>query len=274
MSYIDNTNEYIAKADMLIKSFIFEMTPIYRESHGCWQDVTVPLFTTLHATSESILVLLANQALFDADVLLRTVMEGTIKYCYLMTGSDEERPQKYTEYRVILPKIERIADHFKAVETIEILRHFSANDLRPFEILLLDDDELEELQATFSKKYKKELKQKWSYQAILRELASSKTEYKAQIGTLSTYALSSHYCHFDWSGLSSRIAQMQDLASDRLGVVDTAHALRIISNVLSMYLFRIIEYMRGNKFQSNGLCALWEEAYEFIMLIDKQQFNY
>ena len=77
MEYIEEVGKYIIQADEYLKSLLFKISPLYRKEHGYNQDVTVPLFTTLHSTSESILILLLNQSIFDADVLLRTVMEGT-----------------------------------------------------------------------------------------------------------------------------------------------------------------------------------------------------
>lgn len=160
---------------------------MYRKEHGDNQDVTVPLFTTLHSTSESIVILLLNQSIFDADVLLRTVMEGTIKYCYLMTGT-------------------------------------------------VDDP----------KKEQDKLKQKWSYQALLRSLAKANREYEAQLGTLSTYSLTSHFCHYDWTGVSSRNAQIVEAENPNAIIFDIMHSIRILFNVLSMELFRVAEYMRGD----------------------------
>lgn len=63
------------KADEYLKKLIFTLSLLYKQEHGDCQDVTVPLFTTLHSTSESILILLLNNSILDADVLLRTVME-------------------------------------------------------------------------------------------------------------------------------------------------------------------------------------------------------
>lgn len=82
MEYIEEVGKYIVQADDYLKSFLFKISPLYRKEHGGNQDVTVPLFTTLHSTSESILILLLNQSIFDADVLLRTVMEGLPDYRY------------------------------------------------------------------------------------------------------------------------------------------------------------------------------------------------
>lgn len=269
MKYIEEVEKHIVKADEYLKSLIYKIAPLYKKEHGENQDVTVPLFTSLHSTSESILILLLHQSIFDADVLLRTVMEGTIKYCYLMTGTDDEKKEKYTEYKVKLTDIDKLSDHKKAVKTIEILREFSKNSTKPFECSILSDKELVELSMQYPKKEREKLKQKWSYQSLLKNLAQTNQEYKAQLGTLSTYALTSHFGHYDWTGVSSRVAQMRESVNPDAIIYDILHANRILSNVLSMEMFRVMEYMRGNKYYSAEVSTLSMEVFEFINGMDK-----
>lgn len=270
MQYIEEVGKNIVKADEYLKSFFYKLAPLYKKEHGKNQDVVVPLFTSLHSTSESILILLLNQAIYDADVLLRTVMEGTIKYCYLMTGSEEEKQEKYIEYKDKMTDIDKIVDHKKAVETVEILKEFSTNSTMPFELSILSDEELSELLGKYPKKEREALKRKWSYQSLLRSLAHVYPEYEAQLGTLSTYAMTSHFCHYDWTGLSSRNAQIVNSVDSDAIVFDIMHCNRILSNVLSMELFRIVEYMRGNGFCSQEVTNLFSEVYEFVMELDKR----
>lgn len=270
MEYIEEVGENIIKADEYFKSLFYKLSPLYKKEHGENQDVVVPLFTSLHSTSESILILLLNQAIFDADVLLRTVMEGTIKYCYLMTGTEEEKQDKYAEYKIKLTNIDKILDHNKAVEAVDILREFSMNSTKPFELSILSDEELSELSEKYPKKERDALKRKWSYQSLLRSLAHVYPEYEAQLGTISTYSLTSHLCHYDWTGLSSRNAQIMNSVNPDAIIFDIMHCNRILSNVLSMELFRIAEYMRGNGFDSQEVTTLFLEVYEFVMALDKR----
>ena len=273
MEYIEEVGKYIVQADEYLKSFLFKISPLYRKEHGDNQDVTVPLFTTLHSTSESILILLLNQSIFDADVLLRTVMEGTIKYCYLMTGTDDEKKEKYIEYKIKLADIAKISDHKKAIEAVDILREFSNNSTKPFECDILSDEKLSELKEQYPKKEQDKLKQKWSYQALLRSLAKANREYEAQLGTLSTYSLTSHFCHYDWTGVSSRNAQIIEAENPNAIIFDIMHSIRILSNVLSLELFRVAEYMRGNKFDSPEVAALSMEALKFVSDLDTLNNN-
>ena len=166
MNYLETMPPIIGEADALIKGLFFALSPLYKKEFPCGQEVTVPLFTTLHFTSESILVLLMNQAVFDADILLRTTMEGTVKYCFLMTGESKERLQKIKEYKEELSEIDALTDHKKAVETVEILKEFSYNSTKPFELSILPDDVFHDLENRYSAKRRNELKHKWSYQYL------------------------------------------------------------------------------------------------------------
>ena len=98
----------IIEVDKSIKTLFYCLAPLYKPEHSKEQRVTIPLFTSLHSTSESILILLQNQAVFDADILLRSIMEGTVKYCYLMIGNSDEKESKCDEYEHILCEIDRL----------------------------------------------------------------------------------------------------------------------------------------------------------------------
>lgn len=266
MEYIKEINNIIAKTDSLIKNLFFSLSPIYKDQFGIDQDAAVFLFTTLHSTSESILILLLNQAIFDADVLLRTVMEGTAKYCYLMTGSKQERHDKYMEYKYKLTEIDKLLDHFKAIETIKILKKYSSNSTKPFELSVLTENEANQLKSLYPAKVRNEIKGRWSYQSLLRSLADTHPEYKAQLGSFSTYSLTSHFGHFDWTGVSMRESQIMSSSNEDDIIFDVAHAIRIASNLLSFYIFRVSEYMRGNNI---GISRTAELSMETITYIDE-----
>lgn len=247
----------IIEVDKTIKTLFYYLAPLYKPEHSKEQRVTIPLFTSLHSTSESILILLQNQAVFDADILLRSIMEGTVKYCYLMVGNSDEKESKCDEYEHILCEIDRINDHKKAKEAVEVLKTFSQNNTGPFESMILSEEEEAVLSEKYPAKTKNRITNEWSYQALLKALSSDHEEYKAQLGTLSTYAMICHNCHYDWTGVSARNEEIMSSPDGSNELFDYMHALRIVSNVLSMYLFRVLEYMRCNHFSNAKL----EEEY-------------
>lgn len=270
MNYAETIHPLIIESDQLIKKIVFELAPLYKKEFPHGQDVTVPLFTVLHSTSESILILLLNGAIYESDILLRAVMEGTIKYCYLMCGSTDIRAQRYREYKDELTEIDKLLDHRKALEAIEILKEFSNNSLKPFEISILNNETVAELETKYPNRKRNDLKQKWSYGHLLRELAKDNKEYEGQLATLSSYSLMSHFCHFDWTGVSDRNAQIISAARGD-ETLDIGHALRILLNTLSCYLFRVAEYMRGNSYSTPILLKTTMDIYHLVERIDKQQ---
>lgn len=255
MNYLDIAYAYIQKADEYLKGLIYAVTPIYKTENGDYQDVTVPLFTTLHSTSESILILLLHGGIFDADVLLRTLMEGTIKYCFLMNGSEQDRKERYEEYKVMLYEMAKLEDHFKSTEAIEIIKKISKNSTKPFEQDILDELTVSTLNSKYSLRTKNRIKSKWTYKNMLKALAKNDSNYEAQLGTLTTYSMMSHFCHFDWNGVVSRQSQMVNSQEKVANIWDTLHCLRILSNVMSMELFRIAEYLKNVEFH----CRMWRK---------------
>ena len=172
-AYLEAMGPYIVKADQLTKEMFFALAPLYREEYGRWQDVTVSLFSSLHSTSENIFILLLENAVFEADILLRTLMEGTAKFCYLIKGTEEEREEKYIEYKIKLGEIDRLTDHQRALEAIAILEQYSTNNTLPFRSQVLSEEEASELQQKYPAKIRNEIKQRWNYQNLLRALAAN-----------------------------------------------------------------------------------------------------
>ena len=263
----------IIEVDTIIKTLFYSLAPLYKPEHTIEQRVTVPLFTSLHSTSESILILLQNQAVFYADILLRSIMEGTVKYCYLMIGNSEEKTSKCNEYKNVLCEIDRLNDHKKAKEATEILKTFLQNDIGPFESMILSEEEANILANKYSAATKNRITNKWSYQSLLRMLAADHEEYKAykaQLGTLSAYATICHNCHYDWTGVSARNEEIMSSSDGSNEFYDYMHALRIVSNVLSMYLFRVLEYMRCNQFSNARLEKEYLKGLNVAMALDNE----
>ena len=75
MEYIEEVG-YIVQADEYLKSFLFKIFHCIEE-HGK-RKMLLYRFHNITIKSESIRDTFRNQSIFDADVLLRTVMEGTI----------------------------------------------------------------------------------------------------------------------------------------------------------------------------------------------------
>ena len=108
--------ETIASLITLARTFMDDCAD---ESRGCLlnaRDIvtTKELFPLIHEmmmsinlTSDSLLILVEKNRIWDATILLRSVIEGTAKFCYLLTApSLDEEEARIKEFREILPQKE------------------------------------------------------------------------------------------------------------------------------------------------------------------------
>ena len=269
MLYYDEMYNHLRKADKFLKQIITLFSPLYKKERlDIDQYVPVSLFTCLHSTSESILILLETQAVFDADVLLRTIMEGTIRFCYITSGSQEEINVKLNEYSVMQVEIDSLSDHYKAIETINVISKYSLNKTESFEVSVLSDKRVEELKSRYSSRQKNDLKTRWSYKNLLQSLANTDELFKWQLGTLSAYSFTSHLIHYDWEGLSQRQEQIFSSSVGLNDQYDYGHGVRILSNTLCFACFRAIYYKRLYQLNDSNIDTALLKLLDFINELD------
>lgn len=230
----------------LYRNLAFGIAPFYKKEANINefnQKVLTELFTQLYSTGESILMLTSLGAIWEADILLRTLFEGTLKYIYMMQDCLDKKSELIEEYYNIMPEMQKISDHEKAVEAINTLKLVGV-DKHPFQVGILSEEELGNLKERYPKNRIKELSQKWSYKNILRNLIIKDNKYKLLSASLYTYSLSSHLIHYDGKCLKQRSEALLTNAIGNDESLDFGHLLRIISNVVSLGTTRVSEYMK------------------------------
>lgn len=195
-----------------------------------------------HTTSESILILLANNRLWDNEMLIRSVLEGTLKFLYLTVGSDEEREKKIDEYWNLLPNINKIKRSSRAEEIYKYLPDNIAqkNDMKFIGRVILTEEEIQELREKYPRKYRKELEHRWSYSEIIKEL-SKQDKHKAFSGMFHGYGIGSHLIHQDADAINYLIDHNQRIPERRIAK-ELAHGCRLISDVMTFSVLRLYAY--------------------------------
>lgn len=147
-NYLNDISIYTYKAMQLLRKLIFSLVPFYTTEvkvSELNQYVTIPLFTNLYSTSESILILVQEKGIWEADTLLRTLIEGTIKYIFLMSGDVKENDAIIKKYYYTIPEIKKISEHKKAKDALELFKLHS-DEKHLFEVSLLSEEELKLLE--------------------------------------------------------------------------------------------------------------------------------
>lgn len=207
--------------------------------------VSTQLYISCQMSSQSSLILLREGQEWDADIINRSLIEGVVKYVYMLSGDETERLEKVKEYWKILPEFSSIKRSSRVKSFLNAKSGDVNNDYRPFEDLLLDDVEIEELRNGTNKKERKLLDQKWSFSNIVSEFSKSDDKGLSLFSHLAhNYGMSSHLIHKDGDG----IAMIWDRCTrpeERMYAAKLSHSARVISDVCSFAELRTIFLMKA-----------------------------
>jgi len=196
------------------------------------------LLTATARASESALLLCAYSQVWDAEVIARSVMEGSLRFAYLLQ-SKAEFAKRHDEYAHQLFEIALLKDHRKAAELLALVPDAEAEQWRPIRDVLLPDSEF----AAFSQKYGKsdrnELARRWGFTGLVGELSRSADPYFSGLGALAhSYAMASHVQHVDFVGASIPL-ERDHRSKERRESVQLAHTGRVISDLLDFFFLRL-----------------------------------
>lgn len=179
--------------------------------------VSVQLFLQCHLTSESIIFLLGERKEWDASILLRSVMEGTAKYLYILQGNKNETLEKAYEFWCVLPEITDIK-HSDRVK--DLYTRLAIPPKRPFADLVLDEQEHKKLLNKYSKADRKKIEQRWAFSEILKSFENTDLEpFKA---LFFEYGMCSHLAHMDAVGVGMTRDRMLTSSPNR-DIIQLAH---------------------------------------------------
>lgn len=222
------------------------------------QWVLKQLAISCNQTSESALLLISYERLWDAEVLVRSVLEGTLKYAFLCIGSDAERDEKVKEYWEDLPEITRMKRHRRASEILDMVDNPSAVEWRSLKDLLVDSAELDSLRVKYPRSLRQKLEQKWSFNEIIRELQNSGVAgFEMLVGLTYTYGISSHIIHQDGDAIGI-IWDRRRREIERRTAIELAHGAREISDLLSMAFFRALVTYKMHNTDTKPVIALYD----------------
>jgi hypothetical protein len=182
--------------------------------------------------SISITILVQNNLLWDAQIMMRCVQEATMKVSFLCNCSEEEKKQRLKEY---LYDLEEINSLKRSVIAKRIASSFQQDSLMilPFKPLILNTDKEELLRAKWPSKQKRKLEQKWSYSEMMKEQANTMKEFQQVFLSLAhPYKISSHLLHADETAIGI-IAERSLRNEEEKEKIETSHFCSLMSDSLN-----------------------------------------
>jgi len=216
----------------------------YQEIDPYVRFVSAQLFIDCHLSSESSLLLIKSGKEWDADIINRSVMEGTVKFVYLLFGSNERVKEKAIEYWEILPAYSSIKHHERLKSFLSTIDKPDAEEWIPFKKLLLSEADIENLRNGTNRKDRKYLEQQWSLFGMTTYLLKNDPDRLGLLSHLAhNYGMSSHLLHKDGDGVGMVWERYRRTKEDQIAV-KLGHSARVVSDICSFSKLRLLQLLR------------------------------
>lgn len=207
--------------------------------------VSAQLFIDCHLTSESVLLLVREGKEWDADLVTRSVMEGTLKYVYMSLGTMEEMREKALEYWDLLPMFADIKHSELSSKILSALPESTSLERQPFRDLLMEDEEIDAIRKKYSRSDRRALEEKWSFSGLSKLFSEQENVCLSEIAGLAHgYGMSSHLLHKDGVGVGM-VWERARRDPQRKTAASLGHAARITSDMCAFAKFRLFHLLKA-----------------------------
>lgn len=207
--------------------------------------VVAQLYIDCHLSSESVLLLIREGKVWDADLITRSVMEGSVKFTHLLTGTAEQVYEKVNEYWNVLPVFKRIKHSENAKKLLENIPNPEGPEWQPIWELVISDVEYEQIRMQYNRKDRRALEEKWSFSGIMKSLTKSEPPWITPlVGLMHNYTISSHLVHKDADGVGM-VWERNMRDSSRRDAVTIGHAARLVSDICTYANLRLLVLLRA-----------------------------
>jgi hypothetical protein len=148
--------------------------------------------------AQSITLLVQSWRLWDADILMRSLIESATRLLFVSTRDPQARAEAILELDVDLPEIHHVERSEKAKTAAR--NATDPEDALIFRGVALRAEEEAELRSRWPKAKRKALKQKWSFSELVPQLErvnEPSIDLSSFGSALYSYSLGSHFIHAD-----------------------------------------------------------------------------
>ncbi|MGR5145562.1 DUF5677 domain-containing protein [Photobacterium alginatilyticum] len=237
--------------------------------------VSTQLYLSCHFSSQSSLLLIKEGQSWDADIINRSVIEGVVKYIYMLHCSEEESLSRVKEFWEILPKNSAVKRSSRANSFLNASGYKDNNEWKAIQDLVLTDEEVDYKRAGTNKKERHALEQKWSFSNIVNEFSKDGDKGLGALVHLSyNYGMSSHLIHKDGDGVGM-IWERMTREPERYEVATLAHSARVISDLCTFSEIRSLVLFNCCKADDSFISPLRKSYEPFFQELNEiqQKFN-
>jgi hypothetical protein len=191
----------------------------------------LPIVNFIIDRLEAVSQLITEYRVWDAEIVMRSVIETTVKYLFIVTADKEERNKRLDEYWNSLAEVNSLKMSEQAKKNLAHMGNIETHRLAYSPMLLPEEIELQ-LRSKWTNAERKRLEQKWSFTEMVNALSKNYRGHALNefIVITHSYRMGSHVTHGDETGIG--IIRERDSRSpfDRELAYFT-HYLRILSDI-------------------------------------------
>lgn len=215
------------------------MSPV--ASFEGWTDEQIStigfLLSASARSTESLFLLTSYGQLWDAEIMLRAVMESSLKFVFLLQNK-EEFDERFNEYTTAQYELSLLKDDKKTLELLSAISNPEDKEWQPLHGRLLGDGERKRISEKYERSYRSSLESRWGFTGIIGNLARSDEMFRGFIGLSYGYSLSSHILHSDYLGVALPMDR-DSRCSENRNSLHLAHLARHISDAFTCMMMKL-----------------------------------
>ena len=217
--------------------------------------------------SESAVLLVAHNRLWDAEMLIRSVLEGSYKLAFLCAPDAQERAARVSEYYDDLPEMGRLRTHERLSTLLSTVSDPAADQWRPFRDLILSDEEAIRLRDRYPRKERQALEQKWAFLPIAEALSRDAALGGQSLLTMGySYRIGSHMVHQDADAIKI-VWEREQRSQIRNDAIVLSHAARELSDLFYLGFFRVLAAYRAKNIQTDPVYSTMAKYENWLSLL-------
>lgn len=213
-----------------------------------------------HVTSETLLLIVAYERLWDAEILARPIAEGSIKLAYIALAPEPDRTQRAHDFYHVGVDLLHFTDDRKIRDFLSRVPNANDAKWRMYRDMLLSDNELARIQSEYSNKSRHEFADRWSFREMCDQLGRAGERFYDDLAHATFgYTLNSHVLHRDAIGIGLLWDRVQRADAER-AALELAHGARLISDTLSFAVARLYALSANDPTTRAAARSWWNAA--------------
>ena len=210
------------------------------------------------STSDSALKLISELKLWDAEILIRTVLESTVRLAFICLDAHEAE-SRASEFLNTLPDIAHLKRHRRIEDSLERVEDPELDRWRPLQDMLLDQEQLDDLRTRLPRAERNRVVGRWGVAQIAGTFGRHDSAFRDLAAISHSYGMSSHAAHQDGDAILT-MSERELRSEERISSIELAHGAREIGDLLTFQMIRALAAYRLYGLETDAVLGVHSEC--------------